>query len=554
MKTLLIALNAKYSHTSLSVRSICSYVKSKGDFDISCRELTVNDEYFYILKSIVKESPDLIGFSTYIWNIELIKKLIPDVKNLLPDSVIFLGGPEVSYNESIFSEIKDIDFVIKGEGELPVYNYLCGKTHAQGIWYKGEKSDFAPNLDLEDIPFVYSREELYSNSNKAIYYETSRGCPFKCAFCISSLTKGVRTLPLDRVFNEIDIFIESGVKRVKLVDRTFNFDKERTKKILRYITEKSKNTCFHFEIGADLLDDELIDIINNAKRDVIQFEAGIQSTNGETLLLCDRATDMERLKKNLKALCNSKIRIHLDLIAGLPKEDFSTFKKSFNEVYALNPDVLQVGFLKLLHGSKLRKEKEKYGYKFKSTAPYEVLSNDFISFPELMELKKVEKAVDCYLNSEIFKTSLSYIYNKGVNPFDFYYSLGCNMGDLNLSLKDKFKILLRTAEKYFENSEELKEYLKYDYFIKQRGAIPEFLNNYKTKSFLNKCSQFINDEENIKEIFPYYTGTNKAEIRKNLDFELFIYNGKEKIMCFDRINNILIDLSEKMSYYINEGN
>ncbi len=540
-KWLLVALNAKYSHTSLSVRSICSYVLKNGYNNISFFEGTINDEYFCLLNSILEKNPDVIGFSCYIWNIELVKKLVSDIKEISPHITVFLGGPEVSYNKSLFKEIPQIDFVIRGEGEIPILKLLKGKDNILGVCKSDNEYHFAEMEEMDNIPFCYEGE-LENLTNRAVYYETSRGCPFKCAFCISSLTKGVRTLPLKRVFLEIDLFSNLKIKRVKLVDRTFNFDKKRAKEIITYILSKKRETCFHFEIGADLLDKELMDIINKADYNTIQFEAGIQSTNYESLKLCDRTTDMVKLKDNLLYLKDSKVRIHLDLIAGLPKEDFESFKKSFDEVYSLSPKVLQVGFLKLLHGSKLREEKEKYNYKFKNTAPYEILSNDFISFFELIKIKKVDKSVDAYFNSGIFKNSLEFILNKNdISPFLFYLKLGEKMGDGKLSLKDKFEILKILYDELFGNSEEFLEYLKLDYVIKERGALPSFFNNFKTKENIAKINEFLKDEKNNTKI-----GLSENERYKDfikyIDFEIFNFGNKKSLYLFNRRTDDIIKM------------
>ena len=540
-KWLLVALNAKYSHTSLSVRSICSYVLKNGYNNISFFEGTINDEYFCLLNSILEKNPDVIGFSCYIWNIELVKKLVSDIKEISPHITVFLGGPEVSYNKSLFKEIPQIDFVIRGEGEIPILKLLKGEDNILGVCKSDNEYHFAEMEEMDNIPFCYEGE-LENLTNRAVYYETSRGCPFKCAFCISSLTKGVRTLPLKRVFSEIDLFSNLKIKRVKLVDRTFNFDKKRAKEIITYILSKKRETCFHFEIGADLLDKELMDIINKADYNTIQFEAGIQSTNYESLKLCDRTTDMVKLKDNLLYLKDSKVRIHLDLIAGLPKEDFESFKKSFDEVYSLSPKVLQVGFLKLLHGSKLREEKEKYNYKFKNTAPYEILSNDFISFFELIKIKKVDKSVDAYFNSGIFKNSLEFILNKNdISPFLFYLKLGEKMGDGKLSLKDKFEILKILYDELFGKSEEFLEYSKLDYVIKERGALPSFFNNFKTKENIAKINEFLKDENtNLK--IGLSENERYKDFVKYIDFEIFNFGNKKSLYLFNRKTNDIIKM------------
>ncbi len=532
---LLVALNAKYSHTSLSVRSISAYAKKYG-FNLSFAEFTINDGYFSILEKIMSKSPAVIGFSVYIWNVELVKRLVADIKSINSEIKIFLGGPEVSYNKNLFKEIPLIDFVIRGEGEIPVLKLLKGEKDIPGVCFGDGDYTFSEIEDMGNIPFVYENE-LDNLTNRAVYYETSRGCPFKCAFCISSLTEGVRTLPLARVFEEIDRFTHAKIKRVKLVDRTFNFDKKRAKEIIRYILSKKRETCFHFEIGADLLDDELIDILNYAPFDTIQLEAGIQSTNPDALRLCNRATDMERLKSNLLKLKDSKIRIHLDLIAGLPGEDFKSFKNSFNEAYEMSPKVLQVGFLKLLHGSLLREKKEKYNYRFLSVAPYEILSNDFISFDELMKIKRVDNSVDAYLNSGIFKNSLKYIFEKyNISPFDFYLSIGEKMGDAKLSLKDKFKILYDL----YGTDKEFSETLKLDYVTKERGPIPVFFTNFKTKENITLVNDFLRKKgSDILNISDKYNN-----FIKYTDFEIFNFNNQKALYLFNRITGNIIKMNE----------
>ena len=530
---LLVSINAKYSHTSLGIKSIKSYAEKFG-YKIDLAECTINDNYFSIMKKIIDKKPDIIGFSCYIWNIEIVKQLVSDIKSIDKNIKIFLGGPEVSYNDNILNEC-EADFIVAGEGEAPVLSVLKGNYNCNGIWFGETPKTYGDIVDMNEIPFVYSEDELLEYTNRAVYYETSRGCPFNCSFCISSVTKGVRELPLDRVFKELDMFIKAKIRKVKLVDRTFNCNRERAYKIFEYIINNSTDTCFHFEIGADLLDDKILALLKTAKKGQIQFEAGIQSTNEKTLELVDRKTNFEKLKHNVKMIKECPIRLHLDLIAGLPGETYEIFKASFNEAFMLNPDILQLGFLKMLHGSKIRREYEKYNYSFRLKAPYEVLKNDFISFDELMKLKQVEEALDIYNNSMIFNYSVKFILeNCDILPFDLFYELGEIIAQKTKpSAKEYFFILDKYYQnKKFENHDIFNEYLKLDYFIKNRGALPEIFKNYKTKELVNLWAEAYE----IKNNMPH------NEVMKRIDFEKFLFGKKEVILAADRKKELISEI------------
>lgn len=530
---LLVSINAKYSHTSLGIKSIKSYVEKFG-FKIDIAECTINDNYFSILKKIMDRKPDIIGFSCYIWNIEIVKQLVSDIKAIDKNIKVFLGGPEVSYNDNIFNEC-EADFIIAGEGEAPVLSIMQENYNCNGIWNGKTPKTYGDIVEMDEIPFVYSENELLGYTNRAVYYETSRGCPFNCSFCISSVTKGVRELPLKRVFKELDMFIKAKIRKVKLVDRTFNCNKERAYKIFEYIINNSTDTCFHFEIGADLLDDKILSLLRTAKKGQIQFEAGIQSTNEKTLELVDRKTNFEKLKHNVEQIKQCPIRLHLDLIAGLPGETYEIFKNSFNEAFMLNPDILQLGFLKLLHGSKIRREYEKYHYAFRAKAPYEVLSNDFISFDDLMKLKQVEEALDIYNNGMIFNYSVKFILeNCEISPFDLFYELGEIIARRTKPPAKEYFVILDNfyREKCFEKYENFSEYLKLDYFVKNRGALPEIFKNYKTKELVSLWAESYENEHNMSH----------NEVMKRIDFEKFVFGEKSVILAADRINNIICEI------------
>lgn len=433
MKILLVALNAKYIHSSLALRSLKSYASEYAE-NIETLELTINHDEGEMIKQIYKKAPDVIGFSCYIWNMRQIKTLIPTLKKILPNTEIFLGGPEVSYDcEALFKELP-IDAVIEGEGEASFKEYLDYKiaqtrsiNSIGGIMYREgtniiQTAERKP-IALEEVPFMY--DDLGELDNKIIYYEASRGCPFNCQYCLSSIEKGVRFMPLERVKREMQYFLDNRVKQVKFVDRTFNASKKYAVAIWQYLIENDNgHTNFHFEIAAELLDDEILQGLQGARAGLIQFEIGVQSTNPEVLTIIKRNMSFESLKNIVNTIKKmGNIHQHLDLIAGLPCEDYASFKKSFNDVIALRPEQFQLGFLKLLRGSGLRMNAKEYGIVYREEAPYEVLYTDHISYGELLRLHAIEEMVERYYNTLRFKNALEYAYTLCQSPFDFYESL-----------------------------------------------------------------------------------------------------------------------------------
>ncbi len=420
LKTLLVAVNAKYVHTNIAVRYISQFCTEQG---LDCRfcEFTINEPQFNIISKLYAQDCDAYGFSCYIWNIETVLKLCKSLKKLRPERKIFLGGPEVSFDSTdILSKNPFIDYIICGEGERAVADLIKMPPAERCVLY-GERLD-----DMNLLPFPYAEDDLKRTvqGEKLVYYETSRGCPFSCSYCLSSASSGVRFLPIERVKKEISKLAKSGAKTIKFVDRTFNADKNRANQIWRHCLSIEGETCFHFEIGADLLTDDQIDLLKTAKPGQFQFEIGVQTTNPKTISEISRTMNLERLSKNVSRLKNeTNVILHLDLIAGLPCENFLSFKKSFNDVYALSPDVLQLGFLKLLKGSDLRKSAKSYGIEFCSAAPYEVFSTNALSFDEVIKLKEVEDVLERYFNSGRFKETLKAATELFDTPFDFYQEL-----------------------------------------------------------------------------------------------------------------------------------
>lgn len=430
-KVLLTSLNSKYVHSNLALKYL--YMAGKEHCPgLEIREFTINNSRDYIFNELVMGDYDAVCFSCYIWNIEKTTELAADLKKAKPQVSILFGGPEVSYDSAEFMQNHAfLDFLIYGEGEgvfadwCRVYENGRDMSEIQGLVYR-EGDEVVVNgtqipLAFGESKFPYG--EFACEGDKVIYYEASRGCPFNCSYCISSLDRRIRELSVDRVKSDLTHFMAQNVKQVKFLDRTFNFDKKRSLDLFRFLIENDNGiTNFHFEVCADLLDDEIFDALKGARHDLFQFEIGIQSTNGPTLEAVNRSTNIDKVKENVRRLLDlGNAHIHVDLIAGLPYEDYATFRNSFNEVYGLGADNLQLGFLKMLKGTQIREQAGQFNYKFMDSAPYQVISNDFISAMELCRLKQIEEVLDLYNNRGGFKTSLAYaIEAMGVTAFDFY--------------------------------------------------------------------------------------------------------------------------------------
>lgn len=446
MKIVFAALNAKYVHSNLAVYDIEAYSRKKwieehGSFEgleLKIMEYTINHNLDRIMQSLFEQKPDMIAFSCYIWNISEILTICKEIKKVAPNLLIWLGGPEVSYNsEKMLSDGKFIDGIICGEGEATVYeliNYYMGLSDSletiNGITYRKEEGTIYQNpprnlLSLDEIPFIY--KDLSVFENKILYYESSRGCPFSCSYCLSSIDKSVRFRNLSLVKNEISFFMDNKVKQVKFIDRTFNCDKKRAREIWNYILENDNGiTNYHFEIAADLIEDEDLQIFSKMRPGLIQLEIGLQSTNMDTIKEIRRVTDIKKLKSNMLAIRKLKnIHRHLDLIAGLPFEDYQSFVRSFNDAYSMKPDQLQLGFLKVLKGSYMEEQIKEYELLYRDEQPYEVLSTKWISYEEILKLKRVEEMVEVYYNSDQFEHVIPYVETFFESAYDMYDSIAC---------------------------------------------------------------------------------------------------------------------------------
>lgn len=518
------------------------------DFQGDIKEFSINDRVENILEGIIEEKPDVVAFSCYIWNMEFVNRLAELIKLVDPKIEIVYGGPEVSYEGKEFLENHEGEYVIVGEGEKTFREFVLYKLgegkieDIKGLNYKRDGKVFEnpkrPEMDMNELVFPYTYEE--DINNKIVYYEASRGCPFKCKYCLSSVMHGVRFLDVERVKKELKYFMERGLKLVKFVDRTFNCNREYTVELLKYLSEQDTETRFHFEVAADLLTEEQIEILNNAPKGRFQLEVGVQTTNNEVLHNINRYITYENIKeKVLKVAAGKNVIQHLDLIAGLPGEDLESFKKSFNDVHAIRPDEIQLGFLKLLKGSSMREEAEKWGIVYSPYAPYEIIRSKDISYEELLLLKKVEAMVDKYYNSCKFNNVIKFFLNIYEKPFDFYYDLAMffeEKGNFKRSIGnvEYYKILLDFyLEKIGGEDEGLfKEVLKFDYlcFNKKRW-LPDFLLRTITKE----------DEQSIKDSFDRQMPFKKAHIEKfEIDIINYIKNGEinfePKYLIFDEMN------------------
>lgn len=419
-KTLFVAVNAKYVHTNIAVRYLSEYCSREG-IDCGFSEFTINEPRECVLEKLYMSGCDIYGFSCYIWNREYVLYLCKNLKKLLPDCKIFLGGPEVSFDaEQILKEHEFVDYVFCGEGEKSVLNFLKNTMPDRCV--------IKPQIleSLDELPFPYSDDDLKRTveGEKLLYYETSRGCPFSCSYCLSSVEKGVRFLPMERVKKEIKKMTDAGALTIKFVDRTFNSNKERAMEIWEYCMSLEGETCFHFEIGADLLDDDCIKLLERAEKNRFQFEIGVQTTNPDTISAVSRTMNLDKLKKNVINLRNKcQIHLHLDLIAGLPFEDYESFRVSFDDVYSLKPHVLQLGFLKLLKGSVLRSRAEEFGIEHNSYPPYEVFSTNWLGFRDVIKLKAIEDVLERYYNSGRFICTIDCLIKFFSSPFEFYEGL-----------------------------------------------------------------------------------------------------------------------------------
>ncbi|MFY0741652.1 B12-binding domain-containing radical SAM protein [Solibacillus silvestris] len=488
MKIILSTLNAKYIHTNLAIR----YLKAAAlpEFDCELAEYTIKDPAFNIVSDIFQKKPDVVGFSCYIWNINETIAVIRMLKTVLPNVKIVLGGPEVSYDvHEWIRKHEEIDFIIMGEGEVSfkeMLRYFNGEIPLEkvpGICYleEGKLKIHAqpPKIDLREIATPFRFEEDLPHLGKRIQYiETSRGCPFSCQFCLSSIEVGVRYFNREKIKEDIRYLMNNGAKTIKFVDRTFNISRSYAMEMFQFlIDEHQPGVVFQFEITADIMRPEVIQFLNdNAPKGLFRFEIGVQSTNDLTNDLVKRRQNFEKLTRTVTMVKEGgKIDQHLDLIAGLPEEDYASFRKTFNDVFAMRPEELQLGFLKLLRGTGLRLEAEKYGYTYVDISPYEIFSNNVLTFDDIVRIKHAEDVLEKYWNAHRMDNTIEYLVTKVFEtPFDFFQSFGTywetkGWSRIGHQLEDLFRRLLeflQTAE--HADLEVITSLMKYDFLQGQQ--------------------------------------------------------------------------------------
>ncbi len=507
MKFLLTAINAKYIHSNLAVYSLRAAALAAAPasdkhepFSVELAEFTINHRTEEILRDIFLRKPDVLLFSCYIWNIVYVRELAENCKKIMPEVPVWLGGPEVSYDaEKFLRENPAADGILCGEGEetfrLLAECYAAGQADTEhlaeipGLVFREPVESAArpirvntpaPLPDLSALPFPYG--ELAEFENRIIYYESSRGCPFSCSYCLSSIEKSVRFRDIEKVCRELQFFLDRRVPQVKFVDRTFNCRKSHAMAVWSYILEHDNGiTNFHFEIEAELLDEEELALLERMRPGLVQLEIGVQSANRETLKAVRRSTDLERLRSVVERIRDGKnIHQHLDLIAGLPFEDYESFGHSFDQVFALKPEQLQLGFLKVLKGAPMYEEAQKYGIAYRSQPPYEVLFTPWLPFSDILRLKMIEEMVEIYYNSHQFGMTLGQLIPRFSSAFAFFEQLALyyerNQEGQKSSRVRKYELLLGFASEHFpEDEDRYRELLTIDYYLRERAkARPSF--------------------------------------------------------------------------------
>lgn len=541
MKIVLTAINAKYIHSNLAVYSLRAYTQKYKE-EIEIAEYTINQQLDDILIDLYRKKPDLLCLSCYIWNRIYIEDLVREIKKIFPDLPIWLGGPEVSYDaKAVLERLPEVTGVMMGEGEATfceLLQYYHGEKETlkeiQGISYRTQDNEIVQNewrstIDLSTVPFVYHDMEDFKN--KIIYYESSRGCPFSCSYCLSSVDKCLRFRDVELVKQELQFFIDQEVPQVKFVDRTFNCKHKHAMEIWTYIMEHDKGiTNFHFEVAADLLNEEEIQLIEKMRPGLIQLEIGVQSTNPETIREIKRTMKFSEVERIVKRINQSgNVHQHLDLIAGLPYEGLECFKKSFDDVYRLYPEQLQLGFLKVLKGSYMEEMKEVYGLVYKSKPPYEVLYTKWLSYEDVLTLKIVEEMVEVYYNSGQFSNTLRCLEKEFASPFELYLALGKYYENHELHMMShsriaRYEILLGFIQTMKELDEELyKELLTFDLYLRENVKNrPAFAGAYSVEK--ETLTTFYEQEEQTHRYLVGYEKYDKRQLRKMTHIEKFQYD------------------------------
>lgn len=538
-KFLLVAVNAKYIHSNPAIYSLYAYAEERFGGMIEMAEYTINQKAEQILADIYHRKPDIIGFSCYIWNWNLIRELLPDLSRVLPDTEIWLGGPQVSFHaEKILEQFPKVKGIMIGEGEETFFELL-------DRYQRNDREDFSSvaglclrtgytppreTADLNRIPFLYHDTEPFTN--RIIYYESSRGCPYRCSYCLSAIDKTVRLRDIGLVKKELDFFLGNKVKQVKFVDRTFNCVHEHAMAIWQYLYEHDNGvTNFHFEISADIIRDDELEILGKLRPGQVQLEIGVQTVNEKTLTAINRRMDLNRLEYVVSEIRkNRNIHQHLDLIAGLPYENYESFGRSFDRVYNMRPDQLQLGFLKVLQGAPISLQTEEFGISYSEQPPYEVLYTKWLSYEDVICLKKIEEMVELYYNSGQFGHTLEYLVRAFPSPFAMFEELAEYYEEKGYftnspSRAYRYEVLLHfTSERDAGKEEIYRELLTYDLYLREKmKSRPDFcksLTDERDKAFRHA---FYREEEKERKYLPELGQYDARQLSGMTHLESFSY-------------------------------
>lgn len=542
MKFLLAAFNAKYIHSNPAIYSLKAYAGEQYAPYIDLGEYTINHSLDQILADIYNRRPDVIGFSCYIWNFTLVQELLGEIHKLLPDTELWLGGPEVSFQcHDILEKYPYVKGIMIGEGEetfLALMRYYLGEGDRSledipGLALPTGYTSERDLVNLSQVPFLYSAgntDKLNDFEHRIIYYESGRGCPFRCSYCLSSIDKKVRLRDMELVKKELQFFLDHKVPQVKFIDRTFNCNHAHAKTIWRYILEHDNGiTNFHFEVAADILDEEELALLNQMRPGLAQLEIGVQTTNPQTLREIRRVTNMDKLRQAVSKIhAGHNVHIHLDLIAGLPYEDYESFARSFGDVYAMKPEQLQLGFLKILKGSYMYEMAETYGLQYLSKPPYEVLFTNWLTYEDVLRLKQVEEMVELYYNSNQFTHTLPLLEQLYDNPFYLYEDLAKYYKEQGYFVTAparsyRYQVLLNFAKKVDGEREDLyKESLTYDLYLRENAkSRPDFAKDIAP--YKAQFHAFFAEEERLRVLLPHYEKYDTKQISKMTHLEWFTY-------------------------------
>lgn len=543
MKVVFVGINAKFSHTNIAIRYLNNELKSM--VDSSFEEFTINEPLEKIVYELHKKDADILMFSSYIWNVDQVRKVITSLKKIKPSYTIVLGGPEVSFEkESFLRSNPACDYIIYGEGERAMKDFVLYKQGEISIdevhnlaYIKDNryiKTEEAPLIDMKDLSFPYEDEEALEH--RTLYYEAQRGCPYRCSFCLSSAIKGLRYKPIDLVKKDLDRLISMKPSIVKFIDRTFNSNEDFAINIIEHILENNKtNTKFHFEITLDRMSDRFYETLKKLPKDMLQFEIGLQSINPMTLKAIQRHNDLEKIKEHSQMIKKlGTIHQHIDLIAGLPYEDFESFKESFNYLYTFKIEKIQLGFLKMLKGSLVRSQGDIFRYKFTDYAPYEVLKNDFLSTDEIIILKKIDYVVDKIYNEGSFKRTLDILERVYLSPFVMFEDLANFIDekfgvDKTIKKEKLYGLVYEFLKAKDLVTDEFVKALSLDYAVSVKSQAPlDFMPFTKLRG--DKLHSILRDEE-----------FRKAHLRKYID-------EKNK----DIINKVTIIVMDEEAYLVDD--